>query len=133
MSEIVYGGKHSFFDKKYFDSQTIGKYRWHIVGIGACMALSLCDVLTTAIALSDRMIQANGGNPMFYEANPIMAGIVSSVPMALLAKLTVLGLIIMAAYLLRKNGFMSYMPYIIVGGMYALVVVHNIDLLLPLL
>jgi hypothetical protein len=104
-----------------------GLSRWHLIGIIICAALLFCDILTTAIALSGTTGMS------FEEANPLIAGVVNDLPTVLLIKLGVLGTMTGGAYVLRNNGWMTYMPYVIVGGMYMLVVLHNVSLLLPAL
>jgi hypothetical protein len=104
--------------------------RWHLAGIAICTVLLLGDYLTTTIALS---IAEAPGNAGLSEGNPLMMGLVSDSFTFLLSKLAILGLVVAAAYILRNNGKMAYMPYAIVGSMYLFVVLNNLNLLLPAL
>jgi hypothetical protein len=92
--------------------------------------LLLGDFLTTTIALS---IAEAPGYAGLSEGNPLMIGLVSDPFTFLLSKLAILGLVVAAAYILRNNGKMAYMPYAIVGSMYLFVVLNNLNLLLPAL
>jgi hypothetical protein len=62
-----------------------------------------------------------------------MMGLVNDPFTFMLSKLAVLGLVIVAAYILRNNGKMAYMPYAIVGSMYFFVVLNNVNLLVAAL
>jgi hypothetical protein len=106
--------------------------RWHLAGIVICTILLMGDFLTTTIALSMAEAQAPGSASL-SEGNPLMIGLVSDPFTFLMSKLAILGLVVAAAYILRNNGKMAYMPYAIVGSMYLFVVLNNLNLLLPAL
>ena len=108
-----------------------GISRWHLAGIILCAALLFSDFLTTTIALSIARAQALAGSAGVTEGNPLMMGVVNDPATFLLSKLAILGLVVGAAYILRNNGFMAYMPYVIVGGMYLFAVLNNLNVLWP--
>jgi len=131
MSYNHYPQKSVFQHKKAGQSSDLPTVsRWHLGGIAICTLLLLGDFLTTTIALAIAETPGNGG---LSEGNPLMMGIVSDPFTFLLSKLAILGLVIAAAYILRNNGKMAYMPYVIVGSMYMFVVLNNLNLLLPAL
>lgn len=115
-------GKHIYSHSKF-----------HFIGILACSLLLLGDFITTSMALSAGTLATASGTVALSEGNPLMAPIVSNPAIFLLSKLLILGMVIGAAYILRHNGFMAYMPYVIVGGMYLFVVANNLNLLMSAL
>ena len=102
----------------------------HLACIIICATLLLGDFLTTSIAVAAGSIQTAAGTVTFSEGNPLMALIVNSPLTFLASKIALLGLVVGAAYILRKNGILSFMPYVIIGGMYLLVVANNMSLLM---
>jgi|AGTN01.1.fsa_nt_gi hypothetical protein len=106
---------------------------WHFAGIVICAALLFGDFFTTTAALSLASAQTSDGGITLSEGNPLMMGIVSDPLTFLMSKLALLGLVIIAAYILRNNGRIAYMPYVIVGGMYLFVVLNNMNLLMAAL
>ncbi len=106
---------------------------WHLAGVAICAVLLFGDFFTTMAALSLASAQASDGGVTLSEGNPLMTGIVSDPFTFLLSKLALLGLVVIAAYILRNNGRIAYMPYVIVGSMYLFVVLNNTNLLMAAL
>jgi hypothetical protein len=131
MSYNHYPHKHVFRHKNAEQNTDLpSSARWHLAGIAICTLLLLGDFITTTVALS---IAETPGKAGLSEGNPLMMGIVSDPFTFLLSKLTILGLVVAAAFILRNNGKMAFMPYVIVGSMYLFVVLNNLSLLLPAL
>jgi hypothetical protein len=107
--------------------------RLHLIGIVFCALLLLGDFVTTSIALSAGSIMTAAGTVTLSEGNPLMAGIVNDPMIFFMSKGLILGLVVAAAFILKDNGFLSYMPYVIVGGMYFVVVVNNMSLLMSII
>jgi hypothetical protein len=117
----------------YVKSQPAILPKYHLVGFSACAILLLGDFITTTLAISAGAAAVAGGTITLSEGNPLMAGLVTDPALFMLTKLMLLGLVVAAAYILRNNGKLAYMPYAIVGSMYLFVVLNNISVLLPVL
>ena len=104
-----------------------------MAGIVILWLLLLGDFVTTSYAMSVVEVNKPDGTLSLSEGNPLMTGLVNDPAQFLLSKFFVLALVIGAAYILRGNGKMAYMPYLIVGGMYLFAVLNNVSLLLPVL
>ena len=102
----------------------------HWVGIIFCALLLLGDFVTTSLALSAGSIETAAGTVTVSEGNPLMVDIVSDPMLFIISKMFILGMVMGAAYILKENGFMLLMPYVIVGGMYFFVVCNNMSLLM---
>lgn len=99
----------------------------HIVLITLCALLLSGDYLTTSIALS--MAEAENNDVIVAEGNPLIAQIAKA-PMAFLfVKFLILQVVIVAAYMLRKEGAIAYLPCVLVCGFYIWVNMNNINIL----
>ena len=117
----------------YVKSQPPILPKYHLLGFSACALLLLGDFFTTTLALSAGAAAVAGGTITLSEGNPLMAGLVTDPILFMVSKLLLLGLVVAAAYILRNNGRMAYMPYAIVGSMYLFVVLNNLNLLVAAL
>jgi hypothetical protein len=99
----------------------------HIILFILCALLLLGDFLTTSIALS--MAEANGNGVTMVEGNPLMAQIANTPLAFLFVKFFILQVVIAAAYMLRKEGAIAYLPCVLVCGFYIWVNMNNINIL----
>jgi hypothetical protein len=123
--------KPRVFNKYMFGKYNIKDYmarnKIHIILITLCALLLLGDFLTTSIALS--MASENGSHITVSEGNPLLAQIANT-PMAFLfVKFFILQVVIAAAYMLRKEGAVAYLPCVLVCGFYIWVNMNNINIL----
>jgi len=111
----------------------VARNKIHIILITLCTLLLLGDVLTTSIALS--LSNASAGNSTVHvaEGNPIMTMIVGTPIMFLFVKALILQTVIVAAYILRKEGALAYLPCVLVCGFYIWVNMNNINILTAVL
>jgi hypothetical protein len=98
----------------------------HFILFTLCALLLLGDFLTTSIALS--MAEANGNGVTMAEGKPIMAQIVNTPLAFLFVKFFILQVVIAAAYILRKEGAVAYLPCVLVCGFYIWVNMNNINI-----
>jgi hypothetical protein len=101
----------------------------HFILITLCALLLLGDFLTTSIAFS--LSDDSYGTRMLSvaEGNPLMTHIAGTPILFLFVKMFILEVVIGAAYLLRKEGAMAYLPCILVCGFYIWVNMNNINIL----
>jgi hypothetical protein len=99
----------------------------HIVLLTLCALLLLGDFLTTSIALS--LAENNNGGITIAEGNPLMAQVANTPLLFLFVKFLILQVVVAAAYVLRKEGAVAYLPCILVCGFYIWVNMNNINIL----
>jgi hypothetical protein len=92
-----------------------------------CALLMLGDFLTTSIALS--LADTNNSGMIVIEGNPFMARIVNTPLAFLFVKFLILQVVVSAAYILRKEGAIAYLPCILVCAFYIWVNMNNINIL----
>jgi hypothetical protein len=101
----------------------------HIILIILCALLLLGDFLTTSIALSLSDSGAGNSGVTIAEGNPFMAEVVGTPILFLFVKALILQTVIAAAYLLRKEGALAYLPCVLVCSFYIWVNMNNINIL----
>jgi hypothetical protein len=101
----------------------------HIILIILCALLLLGDFLTTSIALSLSDAGAGNSGIKVAEGNPFMAEVVGTPVLFLFVKALILQTVIVAAYLLRKEGALAYLPCVLVCSFYIWVNMNNINIL----
>ena len=99
----------------------------HIILITLCALLLLGDFLTTSIALS--LADTGDDGVTVVEGNPFMIQIAGKPFLFLFVKALILQTVIAAAYLLRKEGAMAYLPCVLVCAFYIWVNMNNINIL----
>jgi hypothetical protein len=118
---------NKYINRNYNVREYMARNKIHIILFILCALLLLGDFLTTSIALS--MAEANGNGVTMVEGNPLMAQIANT-PMAFLfVKFFILQVVIAAAYMLRKEGAIAYLPCVLVCGFYIWVNMNNINIL----
>jgi hypothetical protein len=105
----------------------------HIVLISLCALLLLGDFLTTTLALSLADSAIGNGKMIVAEGNPLMAPVVGTPMLFLFVKALILLVVIAAAYMLRKEGTMAYLPCFLVCSFYVWVNMNNINILAAVL
>ena len=101
----------------------------HIILIIFCTLLLLGDFLTTSMALSLLNTSDKKMDVIVAEGNPVMAQIACTPILFLSVKAFILLVVIAAAYVLRKEGAMAYLPYVLVCSFYIWVNINNINVL----
>ena len=87
------------------------------------------DFLTTTMALS--IAEANHDQTEVYvsEANPIMASVVDTPVLFLFVKILILITVVAAAYIIRNEGAIAYLPCIFVYSFCILINLNNVVIL----
>jgi hypothetical protein len=89
--------------------------------------------MTTSIAFSLSDASDGSGTISVAEGNPFMSQIAGTPILFLFVKMLILEVVIAAAYLLRKEGAVAYLPCVLVCSFYIWVNMNNINILTALL
>lgn len=105
----------------------------HTILLTFCALLLFGDFLTTTMALS--MAKENNENMgvSVTEGNPLMAGVVNTPVLFLFVKVIILLTVVAAAYMLRAEGAIAYVPCTLVCCFYMFVNLNNINALMYVL
>ena len=101
----------------------------HTILLTFCAMLLFGDFLTTTLALSLANTNHDQSGAYVSEANPLMATIVNTPVVFLCVKIFILLTVVAAAYILRNEGAIAYLPCILVCGFYIIVNMNNIVIL----
>jgi hypothetical protein len=118
---------NKYIIKNYNIKDYMARYKIHILLITLCALLLLGDFITTSMAFS--LANTNSDAVTVSEGNPLMAQIANTPLAFLFVKFFILQVVICAAYLLRKEGAVAYLPCILVCGFYIWVNMNNINIL----
>lgn len=133
MSYESFPTKPRVINKYIFNNYNIKDYmarnKIHIVLLTLCALLLLGDFLTTSIALSLANASNGDATVSVAEGNPFMAQIANTPIVFLFVKFLILQVVIGAAYTLRKEGAVAYLPCVLVCGFYIWVNMNNINIL----
>lgn len=101
----------------------------HTILLTVCAMLLFGDFLTTTVALT--LVKNNYENTglTISEGNPLMSTVVNTPVLFIASKIIILLTVVGAAYLLRKEGVIAYLPCILVCCFYILVNINNINVL----
>jgi Domain of unknown function (DUF5658) len=111
----------------YINRDYLTRNKIHIILLTLCALLLLGDFLTTSIALS--LAETTNGNVMIAEGNPLMSQVANTPLIFLFVKFLILQVVVGAAYMLRKEGAIAYLPCILVCAFYIWVNMNNINIL----